>query len=225
MLLGTIPFSEMLVRLILACVAGGIIGLEREMRGRAAGLRTTLLTCVAAAVAIIGAEQIFGGHGDGSSRVMQGVLTGIGFLGAGAINREGRQVHGLTTAAVLWIATILGMTFGAGQWQFGLLGVGLTMFILVVLRKLETSLRRDWIGTIGVTVQMAGISDTEIKHRLEAAGLHVKHVSLDYDLDAKQRTMRCELKCHKDHMFQMAEQIANDLAQCRGMIAVNWVQG
>jgi putative Mg2+ transporter-C (MgtC) family protein len=231
MILALASISVVFGRLLLAAVVGGVIGLERETRGRAAGLRTTMLACVSSTAAILMAERMFtdvagGGHDyTASSRVMQGILTGIGFLGAGAINREGRLVHGLTSAAILWVATILGLIIGSGQWGFALLGLGLTMFILVVLRRFESHLHRDWFGTLVVTVQIAGISDAEIKQRLQSAHLEVKHVCLHYDMEAKERTLRCDIKYHKNHLFHLAEQVVSELAQCRGVLTVDWTHG
>ena len=101
-----------------------------------------MLACVAAAAVAILADQIY----ENPSRILQGILTGIGFLGAGAITRDRRAVHGLTSAAVLWVATILGLIFGSGLWGLGLLPLVLTMFILFVLRQVEGRLPREWQG-------------------------------------------------------------------------------
>src|SRR5947209_14869944 len=117
--IAALPLSQVVVRLAWAAVAGCVVGLERELRGRTAGLRTTMLACIAGASAMILGGELFG-TGSESSRIIQGVMTGMGFLGAGAINREGRLIRGLTSAAVLWMVTILGLIFGAGQWPYGL---------------------------------------------------------------------------------------------------------
>src|SRR5690349_11606932 len=108
----TLTFPQVALRLGCAAAAGAIIGVERELRGRPAGLRTTILACIAAAVGTIFSAATFGQDG---SRVAQGFVIGIGFLGSGVIVHRGASVTGLTTAAVLWIATILGMVFGTGQ--------------------------------------------------------------------------------------------------------------
>ena len=228
MILAIASLPTIFGRLLLAAAVGGVIGLEREMRGRSAGLRTTMLACMAAAAAMLMAERLFtdlagGGHDPGATaRVIQGILTGIGFLGAGAITRDGRSIRGLTSAAVLWIATILGMIVGAGQSAFALFGLAITMFILIVLRQVESRLRREWYGSLVVTVQMTGISDLEIKRLLEAAHLQVKHVCLHYDVEAKERTLRCDVKYHKGHLFQLAEQVVGELAASRGVLTVDW---
>jgi putative Mg2+ transporter-C (MgtC) family protein len=215
----TLTFGQMLLRLGCAVGAGAVIGVEREVRGRPAGLRTTMLTCVAAAVGAIFAAATFP---EGASRVTQGVLTGMGFLGSGVIVRQGLNVRGLTTAAVLWLATILGATFGTGQFVLGWGALAMAMAILVALRWSEDWLPREWHGTLVVTVQMSGLSDAELRQRIESLHVRVKRICLEYDLDAKQRTIRCEVKHHRRHPFHVAEHVVHELSQCRGVVSINW---
>src|SRR5688572_10350944 len=120
---------DILLRVALSFMAGAILGLERESHGRAAGLRTTALACVAACLAMILAQFFISDPMLKSAnwkpdpgRLAAGVLTGIGFLGAGAIVREGVTVRGVTTAAVLWYVTILGLAFGSGHLALGMIG-------------------------------------------------------------------------------------------------------
>lgn len=223
---------DIALRLALTAVAGIIIGLEREIRGRSAGLRTTLLACLAAAMGMILAEALFGdplidsrAHHDAISRVIQGIVTGIGFLGAGAITREQRMVHGLTTAALMWMATILGLLLGAGHWQLGFTGVGLTMFTLVGLRYAEVYLPRDRFGCLTVTVHANGASDAELKERVAAAGAEVSHFSLEHDLENRQRTLKCDVRYRHPFAFDVVERIVKSVGECRGVICVNWTTG
>src|SRR5207248_2799015 len=110
--------------------------------GRPAGLRTTILTCVAAAVAMVISEMIFvqsaaatstGNWRPDPARLGAGMLAGIGFLGAGTILRQANFVRGVTTAATLWFVTVLGMAFGGGQFVLGALGLALAIITLLVL--------------------------------------------------------------------------------------------
>src|SRR5438477_324936 len=116
-----LSFSDMLLRLLLAFLAGMAVGWERESHGRPAGLRTNILACVASAVAMIVSEMLFaksaaatatGNWRPDPARLGAGILTGIGFLGAGTIIRHGNFVRGVTTAASLWFVTVLGLAFG-----------------------------------------------------------------------------------------------------------------
>jgi putative Mg2+ transporter-C (MgtC) family protein len=231
-LLATLPFQIVVTRLGLALVAGFIIGLERELRGRSAGLRTTMLACFSAAATMILAENLFddplthsAAKHDAISRVIQGVVTGIGFLGAGAITREERHIYGLTTAAVLWSVTVLGMIFGAGHWGVGIAGVALTMFILVGLRLAEQFLPRDRFGHLAVTTHMSGATDAELRDRIVALGAAPEHFSMEYDLENKQRTLRCDIRYRRPDPFQTVEHLVSGLSQCRGVVTVDWQSG
>src|SRR5690606_37945306 len=122
-----VGWDAVLLRLGLAALGGAIIGLERESHGRAAGLRTTMLVCIGSAAAMLISERLLAAHTvPGSAwrpdpaRLAAGILTGMGFLGAGAILREGNMVRGITTAAALWFVTILGLAFGSGEILIGL---------------------------------------------------------------------------------------------------------
>src|SRR5205085_1783509 len=104
-----------------AIVAGGVIGLERAYRGRAAGMRTNALVAFAAAL-LVGLSEHAGPWaiaGADPTRVIQGIVTGIGFLGAGVIVKEGFSVRGLTTAASVWVVAAIGIVFGAGLYIAG----------------------------------------------------------------------------------------------------------
>src|SRR5205814_3702900 len=113
---------ELLLRPLAALLAGALVGLERSYRGRAAGLRTYALVCLGSALLMVLSEQLTrgttGGAGD-STRVIQGIVTGIGFLGAGVIIKEGFSVRGLTTAASIWVISAVGVVIGAGYYLLG----------------------------------------------------------------------------------------------------------
>lgn len=146
--------------LVAAILAGGLIGLEREWRGRAAGLRTHILVCLASAVLmemavsqgawrflpITGAEIVAD-----PTRMAHGVLTGIGFLCAGVIFRTGFSIHGLTTAASLWITAALGMAFGAGLFALGGTATALTLAILIALRLISKRLPSRTVVDVCIT--------------------------------------------------------------------------
>lgn len=153
--------------LLAAVLAGGLIGFEREWRGRAAGFRTHILVCLASALLmelavtqaawrfmpVEGAQVIAD-----PARLAHGVLTGIGFLCAGVIFRAGFSIHGLTTAASLWITAALGLLFGAGLFLLGAVGTTLTVLILVALRLVSRRLPQQ------------AVVDAEIVWRRDAVG-------------------------------------------------------
>ncbi len=121
-------------RLLLAAVLGGLLGYERESIGKAAGLRTHMLVALGAAIFIMAPAQ-HAGNDAAVSRVFQGLIAGIGFLGAGAIvkGRPGEEIYGLTTAASIWTTAALGMTAGLGRAGTAILAAALALVILQVL--------------------------------------------------------------------------------------------
>lgn len=137
-----IVWWEILLRLFLATLVGGIVGLEREMTGKPAGLRTQALVSLGSALfTVLSISALPAGTTD-PLRVAAGVVTGVGFLGAGAILREGVTVRGLTTAATIWVVCALGMSIGAGLYWIALFATVLVLLALVILHPLEGRFRR-----------------------------------------------------------------------------------
>lgn len=127
-----------MMRLVIAAVLGGLLGFERQHQGRPAGLRTFMLVALGSAFFVLVPLQAGMKIAD-LSRVIQGLLTGVGFLGAGAIVKSDEPDHvtGLTTAAGLWMAAALGMAVGMGRLPTALLGTILALIILAALRRFE----------------------------------------------------------------------------------------
>ncbi len=140
--------ADILLRFALATLVGGVIGLNRELKHKPAGLRTHALVALGAAVATALVLWSAGGamHTDALSRVVQGIITGIGFLGAGVILRSenGHTVHGLTTAASIWLAACLGTACGAGAWLITGCAFVLVMCILIAGGPLERWVLRNF---------------------------------------------------------------------------------
>ena len=136
-------WAEALARLALAAGLGGAIGIERELRDRYAGLRTHLLVSLGSALFTLVSAYAWTGFKFGSgvsydpTRIAAQVVTGIGFLGAGAIMRQGISVHGLTTAATLWMAAAVGMTAATGFYSVAALATAVTVLVLWPLRLFE----------------------------------------------------------------------------------------
>lgn len=138
------PFWEAALRLGGALVLSGIIGWERELKGRNAGLRTHMLVSLGAAgFVLLGMEFFAGARAQGQEeagdpiRIIQAIATGVGFLGAGAILQTGSKVKGLTTAASIWVVSAIGVACGAGYWGVALLLSGMALVTLTLLRWLQ----------------------------------------------------------------------------------------
>jgi putative Mg2+ transporter-C (MgtC) family protein len=137
-------YSEMALRLILALLAGTILGLNRWLHHKSAGMRTHSLVAIGSATAVMS----LGNHGvidtQALSHVFQGLITGLGFLGAGVIIREhsSQRIHGLTTAASIWSSALIAAAFGAGQLVLGGLALGAIVLTLVLGGPLERMIRK-----------------------------------------------------------------------------------
>jgi len=162
--------------LLIAFVLGGIIGLERERRDRPAGLRTHILVTVGAALVMM-VSRLVAGESFDPGRIAAGVVTGIGFLGAGTIIRYGAGVHGLTTAATIWTASAVGLTVGIGSYTAAAIATAIIFITLTALRRLER-----YIG--GMTAEhcilmklATGASfPPQILAELNAAGVYVESI-------------------------------------------------
>ena len=137
----------MVLRLVLAGVLGGLIGAEREWRGKVAGTRTHLLVALGAALMLLVSRHGFDGHGD-PSRVAAQIVSGIGFIGAGAIMVDRHSVHGLTTAAGIWVAAGIGMASAAGLYLLAVVTTVLSLLGLEVFGMLFFRDRRRRRGKI-----------------------------------------------------------------------------
>jgi putative Mg2+ transporter-C (MgtC) family protein len=135
------PPVDLLARLFLAAGLGAAMGVERELRHRAAGLRTNILIALGSAILTIVSLEIarMGGTPD---RIAAQIVTGIGFLGAGSILRSGKSIHGMTTAATIWVNASVGMAAGAGLYTIAITGTIITLVVLALLPYLEQRLDR-----------------------------------------------------------------------------------
>ena len=122
----------LILRLLLAGFLGGLIGAEREYRAKVAGMRTHLLVAIGAALMLVVSRYGFDGQGD-PSRVAAQIVSGIGFIGAGAIMVQRQSVHGLTTAAGIWVSAGIGMSVAAGLYAVGIASTVLSLIGLEVL--------------------------------------------------------------------------------------------
>jgi putative Mg2+ transporter-C (MgtC) family protein len=140
-------WTEVMLRLLAATTAGSILGLNREITQKPAGLRTHALVALGSALVTVSALQLGVAnnitHADAASRVMQGIVAGVGFIGGGVILHEGdRNVRGLTTAATIWVAAALGISCGIGQWQIAGMAAVIALAVLVLGHFVERVLHR-----------------------------------------------------------------------------------
>ena len=160
----SLGWQEIGLRLALTVIAGIWVGLDRERHGRPVGLRTTLLVCLAASVSMIQANLLLPTDGKSNTsfvtldlmRLPLGILTGMGFIGAGAILKKDELVIGVTTAATLWFVTIVGLCLGGGQIALGITALAIGMIVLEACKRFEHLLRTKTDGLVDGVWQPLG---------------------------------------------------------------------
>jgi putative Mg2+ transporter-C (MgtC) family protein len=138
---------RLIIRLTAASLIGAVVGIQRERTGKPAGVRTHMLVSLGAALFVHAAAE-YGMSPDGLSRIIQGLATGIGFIGGGAILkiRESHEIKGLTSAAVIWMTAALGVAVGLGRLWLALVGAVLTWIILSVVGSIEDRVEERWVS-------------------------------------------------------------------------------
>jgi putative Mg2+ transporter-C (MgtC) family protein len=181
----SIPSWEILARLLLAVVLGGLIGFERESVDKPAGFRTHILVCVGAALFSLISLVGFFGSGADPSRVASNIVVGIGFLGAGTIFRTGGGVQGLTTAASLWSVAAIGTATGIGFYWGAIGTTAIVIGVLALMKGLERRLPRR--GTGHCLVLMADVPGQlgKIGTALGALGVNIDRVEFNEKTDQK----------------------------------------
>ena len=178
-----------LTRLALSFGAAFLLGWNREELGHPAGLRTHVLICVAACTAMqLGVWLLAETGSTGNSlfrldlmRLAQGVLAGIGFIGAGTILKQGNIVRGVTTAATVWLVTVIGLCFGAGAWRLGLCATGATLATLQGLGWVEKALKQRGYGTVTVEFDPRETSHVALLDLLDRMGLTIRSRCLEQE--------------------------------------------
>lgn len=220
------------IRLILTVLAGALIGINRTERGRPAGLRTTILVCLAASLSMIQANLLMPTTGKAPDsfvvidlmRFPLGILTGMGFIGAGAVLRRGDVVHGVTTAATLWLTTVIGLCLGGGQLALGMAGLAIALIVLWGLKRFELTLRQDRHATLTVRTAAEGPTEDVIRTMLLAAGYRIGSWNISYTCrgDARQRCLRCEVRWRGRPDDNQTPGVLDQIRHLAGVIAIRW---
>jgi putative Mg2+ transporter-C (MgtC) family protein len=189
-----LDFYEMALRMLVALVAGALIGYERSYRGRPAGFRTHALVCMASSVLML--VTVYEAHwvraiGEARldpTRMAQGIMTGIGFLGAGVIMQEGLSVRGLTTAASIWITAAIGILAGIGFYYPLVLAVILSLGVLSGFRWIEAKMPTQAYFHFDVRyARTADVSERQIREFVESHGFSLANFSYRLDREGSIR--------------------------------------
>jgi putative Mg2+ transporter-C (MgtC) family protein len=226
----TVTGTEIVLRLALTVVGGGLIGLNRGEHGRPAGLRTVLLVALAASIAMILANLMLGTTGKAHDsfvnidvmRLPLGILTGVGFIGAGAILRRDNLVVGVTTAATLWFVTVMGLCFGSGHLGLGTVAFALGMGSLWALEYAELQLPQDHRGTLFLVVARDAVSEEELRQIFALSGCRVLTFGTVLDNIASRREFACEITWRAKRIDSRAPKFVNELASRDGIVKLGW---
>ena len=213
--------GSFLIRLAASCLLGGTIGLERDMHGRAAGLRTNMLVSLGSALFMLVSEAVAvlystTGAGDTGlrvdpSRIAAQIITGIGFLGAGAIIKEGINVRGLTTAACLWVSAGIGMACGAGLFELALVVTLISLFTLIGVNRLERLYPKDSYRTLEIAVP-TGTDLSRVIDTVKRENLKILHLDYERDYQKDQMVVMFNIRLfHKGVPDKLSHKIIGDL--------------
>ena len=230
--MGGLSFAEAdaVFRLLLAIVLGGAVGLERESRGRPAGLRTHILVCLGATIIMIASTRM----GEltqvlsptsrvqvDPGRIAAGIVTGIGFLGAGAIIRIGDLVRGLTTAGCIWFVAALGITIGQGLYALAIVSTVFALTVLLALTRVERRIQPIVYRSIAVTAPLGQVEAVEEQCRAILADRQVRVQDVLHRLSVAEDRAEVTYKVSVRHQLQSGD-VLRAVAALDGVADVRW---
>lgn len=218
-------FYDPIGKLLAAAVLGGILGWERERRGRPAGLRTHILVCIGVALMMIVSEYMFEKYNTlgadsimrvDPARIAAQVVTGIGFLGAGTIMRFRTMVRGLTTAASLWTVAGIGLAVGSGCYLPAILTTILALIALLLLPLFEREIKRDKYKTLRLSISGTEFSLTPLLDMLKKNSMVLQHYGFERDLVRNEIFYHINVR-YKDEslVLRVSDEIAKSIKEVR----------
>ena len=217
---------ELIWRLVLSALLGGLLGLEREAHGRAAGLRTHILVSVGSALIMLTSMHIFDIYRNeriniDPARIAAQVVSGIGFLGAGTILRFRASVIGLTTAASLWAVAGIGLAVGCGFTTGALVTTEIALITLFVLTRIEKCfIRRDWYRVLSVTTKGDASQIEQIRAILSDYNLEVRDFEMKRSDDKEMVILEVTLKLTNDKYDDV---LLSDIMRIKGIDRARWI--
>jgi putative Mg2+ transporter-C (MgtC) family protein len=219
-----------LLKLLLAIVLGGAVGLEREFRGRPAGLRTHILVSLGATIIMIASERMPGLYQTLSpqsrvavdpGRIAAGIITGIGFLGAGAILRIGDLIRGLTTAGCIWFVAAQGIVIGQGHYGLAVVSTGVALIALLTLSKAERQIHPVVYRSVTVVVPLEQAESIEERCRsiLKEREMQVQDIATRFGMESGRAEITFKIRIR--NRLQSGE-VLRAISAHPGLIEVRW---
>jgi putative Mg2+ transporter-C (MgtC) family protein len=222
--------THVMVRLLLALLLGGAIGLERESQGRPAGLRTHILVCLGATIIMLASQSMAILSQDlaptarvsvDPGRIAAGIVTGIGFLGAGAILRIGDLVRGLTTAGCIWFVAGLGIVIGQGLYSLAVVATAVILVALLALTRVERRMRPSVYRSISVATTPGNLRDVDQRCRTTLAERDIAVQDVLTQLSPADGKAELTFKIRVKQLLQSPETV-QALAALTGVSDVRW---
>lgn len=228
----TLTWEQIALRILLAAIASLLIGLNRDEKGHPAGMRTTMLVCLAACLAQLQANLLLTTAGKTVSsfsvldleRLPLGILSGIGFIGAGVIvKRDNNIVSGVTTAATIWFVSVLGLLFGGGQLRLGCAATVLAIAILWGLKWAENFMPRMQQGHLCLALGASSPNEDELRKLILQAGCEFTRWQTTYDPPGSLTALECTVRwreraSHQPHTPRAIQQ----LRDLQGVRSLTW---
>jgi putative Mg2+ transporter-C (MgtC) family protein len=225
-----LSWAAITIRLGLTVLAGILIGYNRDEETKPIGMRTTVLVGLAASVAMLEVNLLLPTAGRPTDsfvmsdlmRFPLGILTGVGFIGAGAILRRDNLVIGVTTAATIWLATVIGLCFGAGLTGLGLVATGLQLLVLWTPKWVEETPRQ--VEHAHLSLEFDGRAPDECDNycRLRSGGLRILGVEIRIEPRAQHRTLTLEVDRTRRRNESEPPTLVRELAALPGVVFVSW---
>lgn len=226
-----IGWETIALRLVLTVVAGSLLGIDRSKHEHPAGLRTTLLVTLAASVAMIQVNLLIPTNGKPSDsyavmdlmRLPLGILTGVGFIGAGAIVRRGDMVSGVTTAATMWFATVVGLCMGGGQVVLGSVSTIIGCIVLWYLTWFEEQLHRTRRAALVITIERGAWSESDLRSLLTSGGIQIKTLGVTlHSAPEPVQTFECEVRWEPVKRGVASPAVLGEIESRPGLISMSW---
>ena len=215
---------SILLRLILASVLSGMIGFEREFHGRSAGFRTHILLCVGSTLIMLTSMHMFDMYYGkvlvDPGRIAAGVITGIGFLGAGTIMHFKSSIRGLTTAASLWVVAGIGLAVGSGLYFGAIVTTVITIVALMIFSRLEHAMiRKDWYRTIIIESKEGVDQLRSIRGILDEWHVEITDFEVDRATDGVSMLLKLGIKLKSP---KHSDQLIGEIASLNGVSSAKW---
>lgn len=230
-----VSWEQIALRILLAAIASFAIGYNRDERGKAVGIRSTMLVCLAATLAMLQANLLMNTAGKAPDSFIQldlmrlplGILSGIGFIGAGAILRKDGLVHGVTTAATIWFVTVLGLLFGGGLLRLAVTSTLLALFILWTLKWVERRMPTHRTGSLAIQFAESISNEPQameeiVRQRFQSSGYVIEGWTAHY-CGANLHSIQCDLKWRiKGQVQPETPETVRELARLSAITSCIW---